>query len=156
MIRRIAGRKRPRSIDESKAFLAIKNGDDTLVAKDIVNKLRLSESIVYKMMNRLLIEGRIIKTDEGYTAKGDIVKSLSRRESIIVYLNSVEEASLSEIIEDCGLFYYRNTRKYVGDIITRLIARGIVERVKRGVYRIAVKDKIIAGKDQEIIKFYHK
>jgi predicted transcriptional regulator of viral defense system len=38
-------------------------------------------------------------------------------------------------------------------MLSRLIGRGIVERVKRGVYRISDNNKINVSKEQEIIDF---
>jgi len=50
-----------------------------------------------------------------------------------------QELSKAEIVEHSGLRYYYNAEKYVGEILGRMVANGILERVKPGVYRIGVR-----------------
>ena len=63
---------------------------------------------------------------------------MNYRKLILDYLERKGEVSLDQIMNDAGdLFYYNNPKKYVGLIISRLIKRGLVIRVKKGVYRLA-------------------
>ena len=50
-----------------------------------------------------------------------------------------QELSKAEIVKHSGLQYYHNAEKYVGEILGRMVANGLLERVKPGVYRIGIR-----------------
>lgn len=43
----------------------------------------------------------------------------------------------SDIIRDCGLVYWCNSEKYIGEILSRMVKRGTLIRVRRGCYKLA-------------------
>ena len=59
------------------------------------------------------------------------------QKAVLRYLGTVESATKDEIADGAGLRYFRNTRKYVGEILARMIKNNMIVRVKRGVYKIA-------------------
>lgn len=61
---------------------------------------------------------------------------MTKKESILKYLKSVESASLTDIIKNADVYYYHNAKKYVGEILARLVKNGTVNRIKKGVYEI--------------------
>lgn len=58
---------------------------------------------------------------------------------IISYLKTVDTATLSDIYNSISTSYYHNWSKHTGAIMSRMVANGQVERVKKGVFRIAKK-----------------
>jgi predicted transcriptional regulator of viral defense system len=56
---------------------------------------------------------------------------------ILTYLNSVESATLQELYHISDYNYYANWQKHFGQAMSRLVKRGMVARVKKGVFRIA-------------------
>ena len=50
-----------------------------------------------------------------------------------------QELPKADIVKYSGLRYYHNTEKYVGEILGRMVANGLLERVKPGVYRIGIR-----------------
>lgn len=65
------------------------------------------------------------------------------REQVLDYLRKVDQATLLEI--NCGIThkYYANGSKHLGAVLSRLVKRGLVERVKKGVFKLA---------DQPVVK----
>lgn len=62
---------------------------------------------------------------------------------ILRYLKTVESATLSDIYNNTSLSYFHNWSKYTSEIMSRLVAKGKVERVKRGVFKIRQRDSIL-------------
>jgi predicted transcriptional regulator of viral defense system len=58
------------------------------------------------------------------------------------YLLKVEQATKAEILENVPFGYYHNGMKHLGDILTRMVQNGLLERVKKGVYRNLRNTKI--------------
>ena len=52
-----------------------------------------------------------------------------------------EGANLEEIYSKVSFSYYFNHKKHLGDIMSRLVKRGLVVRVKKGVYKISKENK---------------
>lgn len=46
------------------------------------------------------------------------------------------EITKKEAVQILERHYYANAEKYVGEILTRMVSRGILCRVKRGVYKL--------------------
>jgi hypothetical protein len=59
-----------------------------------------------------------------------------RKQRILNYLATVKEASLSEIIEKCNIYYFHNTNKHAGEILGRLVNSGRVTRVSKGIFSL--------------------
>lgn len=66
---------------------------------------------------------------------------MSYQTEIISYLKTVDTATLSDIYNNISTSYPHNWAKYTGEIMSRMVANGQVERVKKGVFRIAKKQK---------------
>lgn len=55
---------------------------------------------------------------------------------IIQMLRDKPEVTRAEFNQRLKRFYYHNGEKYVGEILSRLVASNIIERVRIGVYRL--------------------
>ena len=58
------------------------------------------------------------------------------QKQVLRYLATVEHATLEEIYEAVEFSYYTKWRKYLGFVLQRSVKSGLIERVKRGVYKI--------------------
>ena len=61
------------------------------------------------------------------------------QQQVLDYLKIAEVAPLSEIYDHCNVNYYTNASKHFGALLSRMVQRGQLERVKNGVFRIAEK-----------------
>jgi predicted transcriptional regulator of viral defense system len=61
---------------------------------------------------------------------------LNKQEEILLYLSTVEQATIADIYEHVSFSYYHNWKKYTGEILARMAKTGKVCRVKKGVYKI--------------------
>lgn len=78
----------------------------------------------------------------------------TKREKVIAYLLTVDKATKQEILDNTGITYYYNTEKHLGEILSRLVNNGTLNRVKKGVYEINRNpNPPEVGKDQSIIDF---
>ena len=55
---------------------------------------------------------------------------------ILTYLHTVQEATLDQIIENVNYSNYRNTKRYIGETLCRMVNSGYITRIKRGLYRV--------------------
>ena len=71
---------------------------------------------------------------------------MTHQEEILLYLKSVESATKKDIYTNVKFGYYHNWQKHLGDVLTRMVRNGTIERVKRGVYQFKrnkpVKDSV--------------
>ena len=61
------------------------------------------------------------------------------QQQVLDYLAIAEVAPISEIYDHCNVNYYANASKHFGALLSRMVQRGQLERVKNGVFRIAEK-----------------
>ena len=61
------------------------------------------------------------------------------QQQVLDYLTIAEVAPTSEIYDHCNVNYYTNATKHFGALLSRMVQRGQLERVKNGVFRIAEK-----------------
>ena len=52
------------------------------------------------------------------------------------YLETVEEATIEQIYRNVPWSYYCNQNKHMGAMLATMVRRGLIERVKKGVFRI--------------------
>lgn len=58
------------------------------------------------------------------------------------YLHTVGKATKAEILTAVPFGYYHNGMKHIGDLLTRMVKNGLLERVSKGVYRNLRSTKI--------------
>lgn len=58
-----------------------------------------------------------------------------KQQEIEAYLRSVETATIADIYKNVSFTYYHNADKYVGEMLSRMIKSGKVERIKPGVFK---------------------
>lgn len=66
---------------------------------------------------------------------------MTPREQVLAFLRTVERATLWEINQGIKHSYYANGAKHLGAVLSRLVNRGLVQRVKKGVFMIAPPKK---------------
>lgn len=73
------------------------------------------------------------------TIGGGSIMATKIQQQVLDYLKIAEVAPLSEIYDHCNVNYYTNATKHFGALLSRMVLRGQLERVKKGVFRIAEK-----------------
>lgn len=63
---------------------------------------------------------------------------MTKPQEIQKYLMSVESATLEEIYRNVSFTYYANHAKHLGEILSRMVKSGQIERVKKGVFRTKI------------------
>ena len=63
---------------------------------------------------------------------------LSQKQAILLdWFNKKKEATKNEIVEAFGDQWYQyNPSKHVGDVLTRMVDKGLLHRPKRGIYKL--------------------
>ena len=68
------------------------------------------------------------------------MNALSPKQSAIIReFNDKDEFSLADAVKLVGGNIYHNRTKYVGEILARMIKRGLVVRVRKGFYKLKQK-----------------
>lgn len=67
---------------------------------------------------------------------------MNKQDEILKYLRTVPQATLSEIYDNVPFGYYCNELKHLGEILSRMVKKGIIVRVKKGVFSHANYEKI--------------
>lgn len=62
-----------------------------------------------------------------------------KHQHVIKYLRTVAEASTMEIYNNVPFGYYCNANKHMGNILSTMVDKGTIERVKPGVFRLSQK-----------------
>lgn len=83
---------------------------------------------------------------------------MSNQKKVLECFNGNRELELSkqDIIKMAGLYYYHNTDKHAGEVLSRMVKSGLLKRVKKGVYTLGggIKKKTIeTDKNQHNIIF---
>ena len=60
-----------------------------------------------------------------------------KQKKIIEILTDNETADLDLIYDFVNWSYYRNWRKYLGMLLSNMVERGMIERVKPGTFKLA-------------------
>jgi hypothetical protein len=60
----------------------------------------------------------------------------NKQKEILRYLATVESATLEQIYENVTFSYYANWKKYIGEIMARLVIDRRVRRIKPGVFAL--------------------
>ncbi len=66
---------------------------------------------------------------------------MTQQQEITTYLLTVEEATLENIYQNVSFSYYCNWKKHLGAMLARMLKKGKIERIKKGVYRIKPRYK---------------
>lgn len=70
---------------------------------------------------------------------------MTKQQEILVYLSTVPCATIEEIYENVSFYYYHNEKKHLGEILSRMIKLGKIERVKKGLFRYIDSNKYAAS-----------
>lgn len=87
------------------------------------------------------------KKSEKLTKKGSapqpttttINRSDSKRNQVIAYMKTVDQATLRQIYDNVYFRYYNNWNRYLGQIMSVLVNDGVVKRIKPGVFTLVKK-----------------
>lgn len=60
---------------------------------------------------------------------------MDKQSEVLKYLLSKEVATKKEIYENVSFSYYHNWQKHLGDVLSRMVKNGKIERVKPGVFK---------------------
>jgi len=60
---------------------------------------------------------------------------VSKQQEISMYLAKVPCATIEEIYKNVTFSYYCNANKHLGEILSRMVKDGKIERVKKGLYK---------------------
>ena len=67
---------------------------------------------------------------------------MNKQKEILRYLITVESATIADIVSNMPFGYFHNSNKYIGEIMSRMVKNGSVERVSRGVFKIKHKASV--------------
>lgn len=59
----------------------------------------------------------------------------NRQHEIQKYLQTVDKAGLKDIYMNVSFTYYANWGKHLGNLLSKMVRKGLVERVKPGVFK---------------------
>lgn len=60
----------------------------------------------------------------------------SKQRAILSLFYEHNELTKKQIVEEFGHWYYRNEAKHLGDVLTRMVNKRLIHRIKKGVYHI--------------------
>lgn len=65
---------------------------------------------------------------------------MNRQKEVLECFNGDKNIELSkqEIIQKAKLYYFNNTEKHAGDVLSRMVKSGLLKRVKKGVYSLGI------------------
>lgn len=75
----------------------------------------------------------------GPPTRADITGKSNKQRAVISHLQRSESMTLTEAVALIGRDIYCNRHKHVGAILSNMVKRGLIERVKPGVFRMPVK-----------------
>lgn len=52
------------------------------------------------------------------------------------------EITKQTIVRTCGIYYYDNAGKYIGEILSRMVEDGLIDRVRPGVFVLLEKARV--------------
>jgi len=59
-----------------------------------------------------------------------------KMKEILRLFHKDQELTKAVIVQNCGLEYYHNAEKYIGETLSRMVKSGLLERVKPGVFKL--------------------
>jgi predicted transcriptional regulator of viral defense system len=65
----------------------------------------------------------------------------AQQREILDYLKTKEQATIHEIYDNVSWTYYNNYAHYIGELMSNLVRKGLVERIKPGIFRIKKKQQ---------------
>jgi len=79
-----------------------------------------------------------------------------KQKEILEFLSKVPSATLNEIYTNVSFGYYHNAHKHLGEVMSRLVKSGKVERLKKGTFKFvsfAGKKNAIPNTDNQTSLF---
>ena len=67
---------------------------------------------------------------------------MTKQQEIIQFLRSVETATVQEIFLIISWRHYYYKKRHLGEILTRMVQNGSIQRVKKGIYKAAGERKV--------------
>jgi len=61
----------------------------------------------------------------------------AKQNEILNYLGTVENATIHTIYDNVSFLYFHNYEHYIGELMSNLIKKGKVIRIKKGLFKIA-------------------
>ncbi len=61
---------------------------------------------------------------------------------IIAYLQGHGESTKADLYEHCAGYYHQNGKFHFGNILSNMVDKGMIERVKKGVFKIKIKQQL--------------
>lgn len=70
-----------------------------------------------------------------------MAKLPEKQHEILKLFYKKKKLTKKEVVEEFGGWYYCNESKHIGDILSRMVKRGLIHREGRGVYAIGPDKK---------------
>ena len=69
------------------------------------------------------------------------MKPSEKQQKVLDYLEANGQITLGEAVMIIGRDYYCNERFHVGQVLSRMVKRGLIKRVSRGLFERSDEDK---------------
>lgn len=66
---------------------------------------------------------------------------MKKQNEILKFLSTVDKADINEIYRNVSFGYYTNEMQHLGNILSRMVKNGSIERVKKGVFKYIQSSK---------------
>jgi predicted transcriptional regulator of viral defense system len=70
------------------------------------------------------------------------MKLSEHQTKIVQYLHGKGEQTKAEIMKNVSIHYYANSGKHFGDVLSRMVKNGTLERVSKGKYKIKTVNNV--------------
>lgn len=78
--------------------------------------------------------------------------NMNKQNEILKVIYGKDSMTKKEIVKAVPFSYWNNTEKYIGEILTRMVRSGKLERIGRGIYKVGPGKKEKINPDQIVIK----
>jgi len=78
----------------------------------------------------------------------------SQKQTAILRYIADGEKTKKQIVNRFGAWHYRNSNKYIGEILTRMVRKGLLVRVEKGLYKRKHFERVEAENEREQISLF--